>query len=567
MKKYTHIYLSLLSLLLFIGVCIPIQQTKAASKDVVLIGSSSFALGCSKSYGFIKVLEKDIGDIFDCSYAKSGATYNGFETQWNNAKSSGNKYTMLFYYAGWNSMSSQAAFDGYQNAMKTIIDEAKTAGIKVVGVSAQPSSNATKNAFIDKNNATLQSLSDIYIPFGESIDTDGDNTIDAKYLSSDKIHANALGNKILADLISKQVFHAGAAVLKVDTGVPFINEIDLILEKPSIKISIPGVSFTDQDDLIRVEDSDDDSYIYFPFLGEYISGVYKYLIAAAGVMAVVMIMIAGFRIIVSGGNSEQINAAKTNIMRSVIGLTIMALSYTILYAVNPDLVNFRNLRVLLIQGESVPVAEESEEGSIDYGDTSSLKPECQVTPPAWGNATFDCDKWRAGGYEPEGVVPTSCVLKYKCPGIITSITTVPEMKDAICKVGQLALDQGYKIAIGKTSYRSFEKQAENWCTSKYKNVNVRDNFIAVPGKSNHGLGIAVDAYLYLSDGTPLMSGVKSNTQCAVKLEHVDALAKLFYDADARFERLSTEIWHFNFRIGGAKESKRIFGYPAGAGCK
>ena len=462
-------------------------------------------------------------------------------------------------------MTSQKNFEKYQNTMKTIIQEAKDQNMKVVGVSAQHYSKDPKKTLIRKNNATLKSLADIYIPFGESIDTDNNDKVDKAYISKDGIHANAAGNKVLSDLILKEVFKKAAATVTVDTGVPFINEVDLLLAKPTTKIAIPGVSFTEADKLKKTEDDSGSVYVHSPYLGEYISGIYQFLMAAIGIIAVVMIMNAGLKMVLSGGNSEKVNEAKTKIFRAVVSIAIMALSYTILYTLNPELVNFRNVRVLLIQGEDLPDPEENEAGSLIY--ESSSRPECKVEPPSWTRTTFDCQKWKAGGYEPEGVVPTTCVVTYRCPGFINRITSIPEMKDAVCKAGELAEERGYRLAAGKTTYRPFEKQAENWCESKYKNVVVRSKFVAVPGKSNHGLGIAIDAYLYTHDKKPLMRGVKSSNQCSVDLEHVEALAKIFYDADPRFERLSSEIWHFNFRLSGGKAANRTLGYPPAAGCK
>ena len=49
----------------------------------------------------------------------------------------------------------------------------------------------------------------------------------------------------------------------------------------------------------------------------------------AGVAAVIMIIIAGFAYVSSGGNAEQTTNAKNRIINAVIGLVIIALAWTI----------------------------------------------------------------------------------------------------------------------------------------------------------------------------------------------------------------------------------------------
>jgi len=53
------------------------------------------------------------------------------------------------------------------------------------------------------------------------------------------------------------------------------------------------------------------------------------LSVAVGIIAVVMIVLAGFRYITSGGKQESIAGAKNTIMYAVVGLIIVALAQTI----------------------------------------------------------------------------------------------------------------------------------------------------------------------------------------------------------------------------------------------
>lgn len=53
------------------------------------------------------------------------------------------------------------------------------------------------------------------------------------------------------------------------------------------------------------------------------------IIFVIGAVAVVMIVIGGFRYVVSGGDSSQITGAKNTILYAIVGLVIALLSYAI----------------------------------------------------------------------------------------------------------------------------------------------------------------------------------------------------------------------------------------------
>src|SRR3989339_493731 len=63
--------------------------------------------------------------------------------------------------------------------------------------------------------------------------------------------------------------------------------LNKLIQAPSLKITIPGVSFTNPSKLKRTTDERGATYVYFPYLGEYIASIYKYGIIAIGVASVV----------------------------------------------------------------------------------------------------------------------------------------------------------------------------------------------------------------------------------------------------------------------------------------
>jgi hypothetical protein len=77
----------------------------------------------------------------------------------------------------------------------------------------------------------------------------------------------------------------------------------------------------------------------FNNLGEFLKTNYNMALAVAGILAVIMIIVAGVQWVTSGGNSEMITGAKKRIGGALTGLLIAYLSYTILNTINPALIN------------------------------------------------------------------------------------------------------------------------------------------------------------------------------------------------------------------------------------
>lgn len=127
------------------------------------------------------------------------------------------------------------------------------------------------------------------------------------------------------------------------------SDLKRLLQQPNPRIKIPGLSFSNIISNNLSMDTDGGMYISFPFLGEYISAIYKYAIVIAGIVSVILLVVAGIEWMMTGENIER---AKKKIQNAIIGLILSVGSYTILYAVNPELVNLRSLKVRVIPGVS-----------------------------------------------------------------------------------------------------------------------------------------------------------------------------------------------------------------------
>ena len=130
-------------------------------------------------------------------------------------------------------------------------------------------------------------------------------------------------------------------------------QADLTARKPILEINIPGLNFSD----VASTSDDTGTYFYIAWIPELISALYKFGIAIVSIVAVVVIIVQGLRIVTSGGGEAKASAYK-KILQSVIGLVIAWGSYAILYTVNPALVQFNALKVKIVERQDLSAVYE-----------------------------------------------------------------------------------------------------------------------------------------------------------------------------------------------------------------
>lgn len=153
-------------------------------------------------------------------------------------------------------------------------------------------------------------------------------------------------------------------------------KFDLQIKKPLLEITFPGLTFSDVQNTL-----DSAGYIHLPYIGEFITAMYRYVMAVISIIAVIMIIMAGARIVTSGGGEGKTESYK-RIGQVVIGLVIMWGSYFILYTINPSLVNFDVLKVMyippiVITDEGVP--DTTPIANVDYSGGATLSSNCDLT--------------------------------------------------------------------------------------------------------------------------------------------------------------------------------------------
>jgi hypothetical protein len=104
-------------------------------------------------------------------------------------------------------------------------------------------------------------------------------------------------------------------------------------------------------------------------LPTYINAVYAWLLPAASLVAVVMMMIGGLQYVMARGKSKYIDAAKTRITNAITGLVLLLSAYVLLNLVDPRFTRFQSLQVPLIKQVVMLDPTSSCERLADYGYT------------------------------------------------------------------------------------------------------------------------------------------------------------------------------------------------------
>ena len=138
--------------------------------------------------------------------------------------------------------------------------------------------------------------------------------------------------------------------------------------KPILSVAIPGVIFSNTNDTL-----DEEGFISVPYLAQYLKGVYEFLVTAGSLLAVIVIILNGFRMTVSAGGEDK-NKAIQNLGKALTGLFILWGSYALFYNINPDLVAFKPLKVQYI------TPYEYQEGGDSNQAVGEITPAEQVAP-------------------------------------------------------------------------------------------------------------------------------------------------------------------------------------------
>ncbi|MCK5061594.1 hypothetical protein KAR28_03515 [Candidatus Parcubacteria bacterium] len=168
------------------------------------------------------------------------------------------------------------------------------------------------------------------------------------------------------------------------------------------QISIPNSEFKHSES----KDSSDWMVITPSTLGKYIKAIYTYAIGIVGIFSTVVIIYGGLLWAMAGGNNSKVDAAKGYIGSALTGLVLALVSYTLLYMINPALVELKPL-VVTKTGSSITCCD-SNTGS--YPPTSKKNP---VT----NTLEYSCNSIQDKCTENQACVRVSIGGKYECAAI------------------------------------------------------------------------------------------------------------------------------------------------------
>jgi len=204
-------------------------------------------------------------------------------------------------------------------------------------------------------------------------------------------------------------------------------------------------------------------------IGDYIIAAYKWCISAVAILAVVMIMVAGFKMITSRGNVSAITSAKSQITSALVGLVIIIFAYAFLSFINPNLVIFKDLTIKPVSHEiastDIPLrltqfswykpldtatgAGEpglyAQVGARKCGASTMIKTSSGQVQKVIGT---ECGEWTICELNLE--VSQADILKWREEVVkdpkTADITTKYKVKEAACKLGVMGLGDTISLA-------------------------------------------------------------------------------------------------------------------------
>jgi len=168
---------------------------------------------------------------------------------------------------------------------------------------------------------------------------------------------------------------------------------------PTLQISIPTIKNFSAPTQCGTAPNGQPVYCV-PWIGEYLAGIYKYAIGIIGIVAAIALMIGGIRWLTAGGNPSGVKDAQSWITGAVTGLIIGLASYLILNQINPNLVQFQPIKVVMVS--QAPITSSTSSQYINC--KPQIETQCSSGYVSTGNIS-DCSEVM-GNYVGEGMDST-----------------------------------------------------------------------------------------------------------------------------------------------------------------
>lgn len=315
------------------------------------------------------------------------------------------------------------------------------------------------------------------------------------------------------------------------TGAPEEEEADYIV--PNLIVDIPGF-----EGFSTPTKSSDGSQTSVNFLAEYINAVYGWILGAAALVAVVMMMLGGLQYVLARGKPKYIDKAKTRITNAITGMVLLLAAFNIAFLIDPRLTNLDEIGVENVQG-------------IEYfppeGEDTNVTPNSSLTGatvPITGNyISAGCQEGCAIDADTLTALQTAATAFHSATGkdvVIASATRSLAKQAGLFYSNCLMTGGVCSPPTCNASSGVVAKSGSKWTlTGTYANETsgaaivaaLSDPANAAYGNCPHTSAIALDAWC--NDGG---SNYRHDPECQGQL----AAAMV----NAGFCRLSVEAWHF-----------------------
>ncbi len=369
---------------------------------------------------------------------------------------------------------------------------------------------------------------------------------------------------------------------------------ELTGRKPILEVNIPGLNFSD----VKTLKDDTGTYFYIPWIPELISALYKFLLAIVSIVAAVVIVVQGIRVIGSGGGEGKTTAYK-KILQSIIGLFIAWGSYAILYNINPALVQFNALRVKVVEG--IPIFETGVPDELattasappssgkmvsfcppdpDKKRLEKCKEQCAKWKGSDGKLNFDLMPKEGSGMLPPDspyLRPSSQWPKMNNISFGGGLKATQPVIDGLLKADAYLSNpskphggKGYRISLS-SCWRDYRIEARKQCNYIDQGIDPSSVGNAWPGANPHSSGQACDLTLYDQNKKAMTSDSLTAQGCDKFLPGSKILDEILTDPSVGGRRLVFEQWHYEWgnidhcRCLNAQDCARYW-RPSGVKC-
>jgi hypothetical protein len=322
------------------------------------------------------------------------------------------------------------------------------------------------------------------------------------------------------------------------TEAPEQKEKDYLV--PTLLVPIPGFSNSsnENNDFSIPTKAADGSQTSVNFLAEYINAVYGWILGAAALVAVVMMMIGGLQYTLSRGKPKYIEKAKTRITNAITGMVLLLAAFNIAYLIDPRLTDLEEIGVTNVEGiEYFPPDGE------DTNVTPNVTLSGTTVPITGAHITAGCQEGCAIDADVLSALQTAATSFHSVTGknVVIASATRSLSKQAALFYNNCILTGGVcSPATCNASSGVVTKSGSRWkLTGSYANETSGTAIVAALsnpanaayGNCPHTSGIALDAWC--DDGG---SNYRHDPACQGQL--ITAMV------NAGFCRLSSEAWHF-----------------------